>query len=520
MRTRAKVEFGDFQTPLPLAQEVCELVAGLTVEPDVIVEPTAGRGVFLLAASASFPKARLRGWDINPDYVNEAKSSLNQAGAGSRSTLEVQDFFTHDWETVFADAKGRILILGNPPWVTNSGLAAINGSNLPVKENFMGLRGLAARTGKANFDISEWMLIRLLHALKHRPATLAMLCKTSTARKFLRYAWRNDGRIADASLYHIDASAHFDATVDACLLFLRTGSGGKTEAHVYPSLDNSKPIRTLGLSGSDLVADMDAYRRYQHLEGLSPFQWRSGIKHDCASVMELRAIGAGSFANGLGETIPLESDFLYPLLKCSDLSNSRLIPQRTVIVTQGFVGDDTSQISEKAPLTWRYLQTHADRFLARKSSIYKSTAPFALFGIGPYAFASWKVAVSGLHRTARFQIIPPHEGRPVFFDDTCYYLSFQTEKQARLVGAILNSTPSQQFLAALIFPDSKRPITSDLLHRLNLSAIAKECRLEKEWQDMPRTQQTKPAAEEQLALAMETPRRYLRKKAADTTPAT
>jgi len=37
--------------------------------------------------------------------------------------------------------------------------------NLPKKSNFQGLRGLDARTGKSNFDIAEWMLIRLIEAL-------------------------------------------------------------------------------------------------------------------------------------------------------------------------------------------------------------------------------------------------------------------------------------------------------------------------------------------------------------------
>ena len=37
--------------------------------------------------------------------------------------------------------------------------------NLPEKKNFMGLRGMDARTGKSNFDIAEWMLIQLIEAL-------------------------------------------------------------------------------------------------------------------------------------------------------------------------------------------------------------------------------------------------------------------------------------------------------------------------------------------------------------------
>ena len=205
MRSSNKVEFGDFQTPIGLAREVCELLVRLGEQPGVVLEPTVGRGAFLLAAAKAFPDATLRGLDINPDYVQLTSAALESAGAASRSTVACEDFFACDWEDELARLPEGLLLLGNPPWVTNSGVGAIGGNNLPAKENFQGLRGIAARTGKANFDISEWMLIRLLRALHARPASLAMLCKTATARKFLRYAWLNDGRISTASIYRIDA---------------------------------------------------------------------------------------------------------------------------------------------------------------------------------------------------------------------------------------------------------------------------------------------------------------------------
>ena len=82
-------------------------------------------------------------------------------------------------------AKTRILVIGNPPWVTNSDLGQLGSNNLPTKTNFQGLRGFDARTGKSNFDISEWILVRLIEALPPDGA-IAMLCKTMTARKVLR----------------------------------------------------------------------------------------------------------------------------------------------------------------------------------------------------------------------------------------------------------------------------------------------------------------------------------------------
>lgn len=507
MKSEEQVEFGDFQTPMELAREVCRLLSAQGEAPQLVLEPTCGVGAFLTAAVEAFPRAKLCGWDVNSDYVATAKSALQEAGAAARSAVARQDFFAHDWDAELSKPNGRLLILGNLPWVTNSAVAAMNGNNLPIKENFLGLRGLAARTGKSNFDISEWMLIRLVRALRGRPATIAMLCKTATARKLLRYAWQNDGRVQEAALYRIDAAAHFDAAVDACLLLARTGTAGPEEADIFDSLESRCPASRIGLAGPDLVADIRTYRKLRHLEGLCPFQWRSGIKHDCVSVMELRPVADGLMENKLGERTRLEADYLYPLLKCTDLSHGRVTPERSVLVTQRRVGEDTSAIAGYAPLTWHYLDSHRDKFAARKSSIYSGRVPFALFGIGDYAFAPWKVAVSGLHRSARFQVVGPVRGKPVFFDDACYFAPFEDEAQARLVADVLNSESCQRFLQSLIFPENKRPITVELLQRLNVSAIAEAAGYGRQWRSLQRVDYKAVSSVPQLELVMETAKR-------------
>jgi len=481
MKTQAKIEFGDFQTPLALAREVSLLLIEREVHADAVLEPTCGAGAFLIAASKAFPKARLIGWDINPEYVAQTKAALAEAGAGKRASVGQQDFFAHDWEAEVAETRGSLLVLGNLPWVTNATVSGMNGSNLPAKENFQGFRGIQARTGKSNFDISEWMLIRLIKALRGRKATIAMLCKTGTARKLLRFAWQNDGRIASASLHRIDAKKHFGASVDACLLLARTGEAGPVEADVFDELAAKRRTTTIGLAGRDLVADIRTYRRLQHLEGLCPYQWRSGVKHDCASVMELRRAEGKALYNKLGEDVHIESDYLFPLLKCSDLANGRVEAARFVLVTQRRTGEDTHIISKTAPRTWRYLDSHRHLFEARKSSIYTNRVPFALFGIGEYTFAPWKVAVSGLHRTPRFALVGPMAGKAVLFDDTCYFLPFEDQNEGRVVAEILNSKICQEFLASLTFTDSKRPFTVELLQRLNIGAIAEEAGYARDW---------------------------------------
>ena len=76
--------------------------------------------------------------------------------------------------------------------------------------------------------------------------------------------------------------------------------------------------------------------------------------------MELRKEG-NRYRNGLDELIELEDDYLYPMLKSSEITNGHSKePTRWMLVTQKAVGDETSVIRVLAPKTWEYLQTQGD----------------------------------------------------------------------------------------------------------------------------------------------------------------
>src|SRR5262249_41946428 len=155
-----------------------------------ILEPTCGRGNFLAAALRTFPKAAAVGLEISTAHAEAARRQIQNFGAANRTVIHQEDFFHADWTTILGQLPDPLLIVGNPPWVTNSQLGMIEGNNLPRKSNFQNHSGLDALTGKSNFDISEWMLLRALEWLNGRRATLAVLCKTTTARKILSHGWK------------------------------------------------------------------------------------------------------------------------------------------------------------------------------------------------------------------------------------------------------------------------------------------------------------------------------------------
>ena len=128
--------------------------------------------------------------------------------------------------------------------------------------------------------------------------------------------------------------------------------------------------------------------------------------------------------------------------------------------------------------TWAYLNHHAELSSKRASSIYRGRPPFSVFGVGDYSFAPWKVAISGFYKKLTFVPIGPFKGRPTVLDDTSYFLPFETEEQAEFSASLLNSVEVQEFYGAFVFWDSKRPITVDLLQRMDLRKLAMERALE------------------------------------------
>ena len=476
-KSKKKTEFGDFQTPIELARQICSVLSEHGLQPYSVLEPTCGKGSFVIAALEFFPYVRdIVGIDINCEHIAFGRSELKKLDHGSRMIRIInEDFFSVDWSNILESLPDPLLVIGNPPWVTNAELGRIGSSNLPDKSNFQNRRGIDAITGKSNFDISEWMLNKAIQWINDREATLAMLCKTSVARKVLHRAWKTGQHLKRSEIYNIETFRYFDAAVDACLLVVACSKlNGNFDCQVYENLKDSCPSVTLGYREGRLVADIALFERWKHLQGMERYKWRSGIKHDCTQVMEFRK-ESNRYRNGCGELIDLEDDYLYPMLKSSDVANRcDLQPTRWMLVPQQIAGENTRQIRELAPKTWQYLQMHAQSLDRRASSVYRNRPRFSVFGVGDYSFADWKVAISGFYKKLDFKVVGPYGNKPTVLDDTCYFVACRTKKEALFIAELLNSDIANDFFSAFIFWDEKRPITVEILKRLDLLILARE----------------------------------------------
>ena len=274
----------------------------------------------------------------------------------------------------------------------------------------------------------------------------------------------------------VDAGSHFGAAVESCLLICAVSPDGTCrECVTHLALHATEPSGSIGWRDGQLVANALAYDRWKHLGGPGAHRWRSGVKHDCSKVMELRQ-GPGGLRNGFDEPVDIEPDYVYPMLKSSDVANSRVAETtRRMLVPQQSIGQATDDIADRAPRTWRYLQRYGELLDRRRSSIYRGRPRFSVFGVGDYTFAPWKIAISGFYKRLRFVTVGPTRGRPTVLDDTVYFLPCRTEKETTVLTSLLNTATVGEFFSAFVFWDAKRPVTVELLSRLSIPALASSC---------------------------------------------
>lgn len=472
-KSKEKIEYGDWQTNAKLALEICHLLKAQGMKPQVIIEPTCGKGNFINAALQTFDTITdIYGIDINEDYISATKNITTSHQGRVNIHLFVHNIFTFDFSNIKKEIHGKqILVLGNPPWVTNSKLSRFDSDNIPEKSNFKHHKGIEAITGKGNFDIAEYICNIMFRIVSDEKAHIALLLKNSTIKNIIHQQATHPYPFCSICQYSIDAKREFSAAVSASLFVGEIGAGNAKVCSVFDFYKKNF-LYTYGWVNNKFVADTNLYKRTQNIDGISPFVWRSGIKHDCAKVMELYK-NNGIYVNGFGEEVDIEEEVIYPLIKSSDIGSEYISEtKRYIIVTQKTPTEDTQLLQKLYPKAYLYLQKYAYLLDNRKSIIYQHRARFCIFGIGEYSFLPYKIVISGLYNHCRFSLLCPIDERPIMVDDTCYAIGFENIDDAERTMQMLNSNNVSAFIKSVSFEDSKRVISKDLLMRIDLNKIA------------------------------------------------
>lgn len=476
---RQILEYGDYQTPDDFVKKVCKyLREEIEIKPRVIIEPTFGLGNFITGALEEFKELeKVYGVEINEDYYTFTNQRVKENIKDSNIVVELynENIFTFDFEKIKSnvETEEQLLIIGNPPWVTNSELTTIESMNLPVKENFKGLSGLDAITGKGNFDIAEYIILQLLNEFKdYKSCYVAMLCKNIVGRNIVRDLQRYNFNLSEIKMITFNALTTFGVNCEAGLLVMKIGGEKRLICDVYDFDNTKEKIRSFGWVDNNFISDIGNYT--DSIDGKCQFEWRQGIKHDCSKVMELSIRQDDkTYINGYKQVIDVEDDYIYPLLKSSDIKqyiSTQENTRKNLIVTQKRVGEETNSINNNSPKLWRYLEENSQYLDNRKSTIYKKAPRFAIFGVGDYSYRPYKVGISGFYKNPLFTLAynDVEEEKSIMFDDTCYILGFEEYNDALITMLIMNSSIVQEFLKSIAFIDSKRPYTKEVLKRIDL----------------------------------------------------
>jgi len=470
---RKKREYGDYQTPIDFAERVCHYLKDYRhIQPSAIVEPTCGVGNFLKGALL-FQAEEYYGIEINRDYCDICKKTIKS----DKVSIINSDFLGFSSINLVQD-KHQILVLGNPPWVTNTDLSAYGSKNLPVKTNFKGLKGIDAITGASNFDICEYIILQIINEYSGTNAVISMLCKTSVARNVFLELKRNYIPFESCDILEFNATRVFGISASACVLVIQL-SDKMISSDVCNVYDFDRPYSLVSQFGylNGHIYNKLSTNTYD-FDGRCCFEWRQGIKHDCSKVMEL-TMQNGVFQNGQKETVQIEDTIVYPLIK-SSMFKSPIIHNfsKFVIVTQRKSREETNYLKYEAPKTWKYLNDNISKFENRKSSIYNNAPLFSMFGVGEYSYSKYKVGVSGFYKQPLFSVLYSDDNKPVMTDDTSYFICFDNYDMAYIAMLLLNSKTVQKFIKSIAFLDAKRPYTKKVLERIDFKKIVDKLDIE------------------------------------------
>ncbi|MHA1719694.1 MAG: hypothetical protein ACTSWX_08200 [Promethearchaeota archaeon] len=488
IESNSRQDLGDFQTPPEFTDDICKCLFNQEYNPEILFEPTCGEGNFIISALKIFSNLKkIFCTDLQPDYEWLFKLKILKLSSEINFQAKIEfyrlDIFSIEFLTIFGKlekySKNELLVIGNPPWITNTGLSKLNSKNIPKKTNYKQINGINALTGKSNFDIAEYIMRYLLqnliiHKLRGK---FVFLLKDTVIQNLMIENHRSSLRLANNFSFQVNFKKIFKISAHGSLFI--SNFGNKTE-YICIKKPFDDQIKTdwvsFGWYNDKFVSNIENYKKLNKLDGKSPKIWRQGVKHDLSKVMILRTDSDGNLVNGYDEIVDVEDKFIYPFLKSSDLKEKIAKKSRyQIIITQHKLGQDTTSFKITAPKLWFYLNQNLDKFNARKSKIYHNKPLFSIFGIGDYTFKPYKIGVSGFYKKLNFCLITPQNSKTVILDDTSYFLFFDDLLEAFFTWTFLNFPESKEFLESISFITAKRPYTKEILMRLNYEKIVEKC---------------------------------------------
>jgi hypothetical protein len=241
-------------------------------------------------------------------------------------------------------------------------------------------------------------------------------------------------------------------------LTLEEVNAAVTRLHVSAS-----PVLGSKLSSPWLTVPNAALPALKKVTGPSGYQGRAGCTTWMNGIYWVTVIKSGpkitliQNINDVGKTkgikqveMSVDTSLVFPLLRGRDVSRWSASPSCHIVMTQDAATRTPiaeSVMKSRYAKTYAYLLQFKDklksrsgykRYFARKAG----GAPFyALYNVGPYTLAPWKVLWPEVGHSVRSGVVGPSDDKPAIPDHTLIFVGCTTELEAHFICAILNSVP-------------------------------------------------------------------------------
>lgn len=378
---------------------------------ETVVDSAAGSCNFLISLAEMYPEKQFYGVEKNKIIYDEVHSLVKDI---PNVTYFHGDILIDSFPIPKCD-----LYVGNPPFVNYADLES--GYQEQVRtlwtRFFDTARGFKMLLGHSRGDISQLIFYYTIeHYLKPGGRIGVILPDSLIQSNRASAAFREFTNIGVEKLVDISHKRSFDNTRRNCFYLL----GTKGEKTTYPlAFEKQDKTAYLYKIGSDLIEeDSELFKR-------SDYTPRQGIN-------TLGANGIFFFKDKPEFSSPL----IKPLLKSSDVQAWRHDVSYSVLVPyeKGQIIPE-ERLADTYPRAYEYLLSHKDTLENRRSRFAKRYW-YALFGVGEYTFAKYKVV---------WRSLGAHDMAACVVDDALpnqalhCYIATDDKKEAYYVCGILNS---------------------------------------------------------------------------------
>ena len=454
------------------------------------------------------------GFDLDPTAAETASVNLLLAVADllplckSEIRLPVycaDSILAEKQKSVPADLHGAFdVVAGNPPWINWETIPdEYRRKTKPLWERH-GLfphSGMDVILGKSKKDLSMLMTYQVMEDFLAPGGTLAFIITRATLKSagsgqgFRRFQLGDTTPIRPVHVDDLSAIKPFGSVGGSPLIivlkkgeraiyptpyaFWKRKSAAKA-SWSWPSLEKAKadsillsqvaePVDNLDKTSPWITAERETLAVLRKMLGHAEYTAYAGVYSGGANgVYWMRVIEEKPNGLLLVENIAeagkravkpmrveIEPDYLYPLLRASEVECWRAEPKIAVLVVQDAQtrrGIDEKYLKGKSPRTWQYLSRFETLlrsraawkrfFTTRNGDSVRERAPFySMFAVGRYTFAPFKVVWPRMASSLDAAVVGPIKSMPVLPQETITFIPFDNRDEAHFVCALINSTP-------------------------------------------------------------------------------